>query len=89
MLPAMPKLLYFAQLVDVLDVSSEDLQLEAKPILVVEFSAKLAQRGGAEASLAICAVRGSRSRNLSLSSKPSFDRAMKLHSSQAAGFNDA
>lgn len=45
MLPAMPKLLYFAQLVDVLGLPSEDLLLEAEPISVAELSAKLAQRG--------------------------------------------
>lgn len=43
----MPKLLYFAQLVDVLGVSSEDLQLEAEPISVAELVARLAQRGAA------------------------------------------
>lgn len=44
MLPPMPKLLYFAQLIDILGVSSEDLQLDVKPISVAEFSAKLTRR---------------------------------------------
>lgn len=47
MLRAMPKLLYFAQLVDVLGTSSEELQLDVEPISVAELLTQLAQRGGA------------------------------------------
>lgn len=47
MLQAMLKLLYFAQLVDVLGASSEELQLDVEPISVAELLVQLAQRGGA------------------------------------------
>lgn len=47
MLPLVPKVLYFAQLVDVPSVSSEALRLDVELISVAELSAKLAQRGGA------------------------------------------
>lgn len=46
MLPAMPKLCYFAQLVDAFGIASEDFQLEADPTSVAELLAELAKRRG-------------------------------------------
>lgn len=90
MLPLVPKVLYFAQLVDVPSVSSEALRLDVELSSVAELSAKLAQRGGAwERVFGLRAVCGLRSTNRSLSSIPWFDGPIRLGSFQADNWHDA
>lgn len=45
MLRAMPKLLYFAQLVDAVGIAFEDLQPNVEPVSVADLLARLAKRG--------------------------------------------
>lgn len=42
----MPKLLYFAQLVDALGIASEELFIENEPVAVSQILQTLAERGG-------------------------------------------
>lgn len=42
----MARLFYFAQLVDALGITSEDIRLDVEPISIAELSARLAKRGG-------------------------------------------